>query len=56
MSWNDRNYLKEVGGDYDSQEEIERAYENGDIDCLSNGRYYDRETGEEYWWDGTRKG
>lgn len=55
MSWNDDHYLKVAGGDYDSQEEIERAAANGDVRELSNGNYWDPETKEEYWWDGTKK-
>ncbi len=55
MSWNDDHYLKEVGGDYDSQEEIERACANGDVKQLSNGNFWDPESREEYFSDGTKK-
>ena len=55
MSYNDDRYRKDRGGDYYSQSEAERAYENGDLERFSNGSYYDRQTGEEYWFDGTKK-
>ena len=55
MSYNDDHYRKEQGGDYDSQSEAERACNNGDLVRLSNGCYWDKQTGEEYWPDGTKK-
>ncbi len=55
MSYNDDHYKKQQGGDYDSQSEAERAYENGHLEKLSNGGYWDKETGEEYWSDGTKR-
>ena len=54
-SFNDGKYLKDEDGDYRSQSEAERAYENGHLEKLSNGNYYDRQTGEEYWSDGTKR-
>lgn len=55
MSWNDNHYYKEENGDFRSQAEAEKAADNGDLRRLSNGCYYDTETGEEYWPDGTKK-
>ena len=55
MSYNDDRYYKEKGGDYYSDKEANRAFENGHLERLSNGNYYDRETGEEYWSDGTKR-
>ena len=55
MSYNDNHYRKEEDGDYYSQAEAEKACENGHLEKLSNGSFYDRETGEEYWPDGTKK-
>lgn len=55
MPYNDDHYIKEKGGDYKNQEEIERAYANKHLEKLSNGSYYDKQTGEEYWPDGTKK-
>lgn len=55
MPYNDDHYKKEPDGDYQSQKEIERAYGNKHLEKLSNGCYYDPQTGEEYWPDGTKK-
>ena len=55
MSWNDDHYVKDEVGNYESPEELERAYRDGNLERLSSGRYYDRETGEEYWEDGVVK-
>lgn len=55
MSKNDTKYFKEPGGGFDSREELLRAYHNGDLVKQADGTYMDRETGEEYWSDGTLK-
>ena len=55
MSWNDNHYRKEKNGDFYNQEEIERAHAAGDVEQISGGRYWDKQTGEEYWSDGTKK-
>ena len=54
MSYNDDRYFKEKGGDYASGDEAERAYRDGNLEKLSNGHYYDRQTGEEYYSDGEK--
>lgn len=54
MGYNDDHYRKEEGGDYESKDEIERAFENGHLRKAGKG-YWDNETGEEYWEDGTKK-
>ena len=54
-SYNDGIYNKEEDGDFATQAEIERAYENGDLEQLSNGNFYDKQTGEEYYPDGTKR-
>ena len=42
-------------GEIETEEELMRAVENGDLEELSRGTYYDRSTGIEYWADGTIK-
>ena len=42
-------------GEIETEEELMRAVENGDLEELSSGTYYDRSTGIEYWSDGTIK-
>ena len=55
MPWLTNHYDVDEDGDF-SREEAERAAENGDLQRLTNGNYYDKETGIEYWYDGTKKG
>ena len=54
MGYNDDHYKKEEGGDYKNQDEIERAFANGHLRETSTG-YWDKETGETYWKDGTKR-
>lgn len=54
MGYNADHYKVDEDG-YATQEEAERAYNNGHLEKLSNGNLYDRQTGEEFWPDGTRK-
>ena len=54
MSYNEDHYRMDKNGFY-NKEEAERAVDNGHLQKLSNGRYYDRETKQEYWQDGTKK-
>ena len=53
MSYNSEHYRMNANG-FESQEELERALDNGDLEEIDNG-YWDRQTGEEYWPDGEKK-
>lgn len=48
------SYKTDEDGFY-TRDEAERAVENGDLQRLSNGNLYDRDNGQEYWPDGTKK-
>lgn len=54
MPYNEDHYKMNDDG-YETQDEVERAHDNGHLEKLSNGNYYDRQTGEEFWPDGTRR-
>ena len=54
MGYNADHYKMDEDG-YVSQAEAERAEANGHLERLSNGNLYDRQTGEEFWADGTKK-
>lgn len=54
MPWNQDHYRMDDEG-FASQAEMDRAVNNGDLEELSNGSYWDRQTGDEYWSDGTKK-
>lgn len=54
MPYNNDHYKMDENG-YSSKDEAERAVENGHLDKCSDGSYYDRETGESFWSDGTKK-
>lgn len=38
-----------------SEDELDTALENGDLEELTNGDYYCRYSGETFWFDGTKK-
>lgn len=53
-SYNEDHYRMGKDG-FETKAEYERAIANGDIEQLSNGRGWDRQTGKEYWSDGSEK-
>ena len=54
MGYNADHYKMDEDG-YASQAEAERAKAYGHLERLSNGNLYDRQTGEEFWPDGTKR-
>ena len=48
MSWMDDHYRMDEDGNFETLADYNRAVGNGDLEELSNGRYYDRETNTEY--------
>lgn len=55
--WIKNHYDLDDEGNFENESEFERALKNGDLTSCNFGRYYyDRETGQEYWPDGTKKG
>lgn len=54
MSYNEDHYRMDNNGFY-NKAEAERAVQNGHLERLSNDSLYDRQTGKEYWSDGTEK-
>lgn len=48
MSWMDDHYRMDEDGNFETLSDYERAIENDDLTELSNGHYYDRESGAEY--------
>ena len=50
---NDR-YRMDDDGNFDTADEAKRAESNGHIQKTSSG-YWDKDTGDEYWEDGTKK-
>ncbi len=55
MSWINDHYLIDDDGNFENDEEIQEAVDNGDLKELSDGSYWDPETDTEYWWDGEKK-
>lgn len=55
MSWNTDHYHFDDDGNFYDQDEYDNAVESGDISLLFNGCGWDRETGDEFWPDGTKK-
>ena len=53
MSYNENHYKMDEKG-LNTQAEAERAAANGHLVETSNG-YWDKQTGKEYWKDGTEK-
>lgn len=47
MSWMDDHYRMDNEGNFETLEDYNRAVKNGDLEELSNGRYYDRESDTE---------
>ena len=41
MSWMDDHYRMDNEGNFETLEDYNRAVKNGDLEELSNGRYYD---------------
>ena len=48
MSWMDDHYRMDNEGNFETLEDYNRAVKNGDLEELSNDRYYDRESDTEY--------
>ncbi len=48
MSWMDDHYRMDNEGNFETLEDYNRTVKNGDLEELSNGRYYDRESDTEY--------
>ena len=48
MSWMDDHYRMDEDGNFETLADYNRAVGNGDLEELSNGHYYDRETNTEY--------
>ena len=59
MGWFDGNsgnsYKTDDDGNFWSKEEAERAENNGDLQGLSYGGFYDKDSGTRYWPDGTKR-
>lgn len=55
MSWNQDHYRFDDEGNFISEEELQEAFQNGDLKQLSSKTYWDKETDTEYWWDGEKK-
>lgn len=55
MGWLKDHYELDDDGNFDSVEELRDAVENNDLVELSNGTFWDKETGDEYWADGEKK-
>lgn len=55
MSYNDDHYKFDRNGNFSSKSELNRAASNGDVQKLSGGTFWDKQTGSEYWSDGTKK-
>ena len=54
MSWLSRHYDMDSYGNFNSEEEYQRAIDNGDLKETSHGAY-DSETGDEYDYRGNKK-
>lgn len=54
MSYNSDHYIMDKDG-FSSKSEYDRAVSNGHIEELPNGSGWDRQTGKEYWPDGSEK-
>lgn len=52
--WDDDGYKRDSDGSFWDKDEAERAADNGDVDRMSYG-YRDRDTGDEFWGDGSKK-
>ena len=50
---NDRYRMNDDG--YETEAEANRAADNGHLERLPNGNFWDRETGDEFWSDGKKK-
>lgn len=48
MAWQMDEHYRMKDGNFETASEYERAVKNGDLEQLSNGRYYDKETNTEY--------
>ena len=55
MPYNDDHYNFDNSGNFSSKSELDRAASNGDVEELSGGTFWDRQTGNEYWSDGSKK-
>lgn len=57
MSWffDDDGYKRDSDGGFWDREEAERAADNGDVRRLNNCNFWDPDSGDEYWSDGTKK-
>ena len=57
MGWffDDDGYKRDSDGGFWDKEEAERAADNGDIRRLNNGSFWDPDSDDEYWPDGTKK-
>ena len=53
--WDDDGYKRDSDGSFWDEDEAERAADNGDIKRLFGGGYYDPDSKDEYWPDGTKK-
>lgn len=48
-------YYIDDDGNFENENEVERALENGDLEELDSGNLYDSDTGTVYWRDGSVK-
>lgn len=53
--WDDDGYRRNEDGDYYDAEEAQRAADNGYLKTLTNGCFWNPDTGEEFWSDGEKK-
>ena len=60
MSWrkfwgSGEEHKMDDDGNFDTQSEFEEAVGDGSLKCDGYGTYYDPDSGDEYWNDGTKK-
>lgn len=53
--WDEDGHKKDDDGNFWTKEEAEKAVDDGDLVRLSNGCLWNKQTGEEFWPDGTKK-
>lgn len=56
MGWLSDHYNLDDDGNFEDQDEFDRAFNNGDIKTGDGTNRYDPDTGQDYWPDGTKRG
>lgn len=56
-NWINDHYDLDDDGNFEDENECKRAFDNGDLKSCDGGRFfYDPETNQDYWPDGSKKG